>query len=76
MLFHFPGRRGEFPRPRAEEAKPRSSASLDLQPPVAPNGHFVSSRREKTPHVLQLVHESQNRVGKLTLTHKELRGFF
>lgn len=56
MLFRFPGRRGEFPRLRVEEAK-----SLDLQPPVAPNGHFVSSRREKTPRVL---HGSQNAVGK------------
>lgn len=43
MLFSFPGRRGEFPRVRAEEAKLVGSASLDVQPQVGPNGHFVSS---------------------------------
>lgn len=59
---------GSFPDPGRRR---RSRASLDLQPPVGPNGHFVSSRREKTPHVFQLAHESQNVVGKLILTHKE-----
>lgn len=75
MLSHFPGRRGEFPRPRVEEVKERGSAGLDLQPPVGPNGHFVSGRPEKTPHVFQLVHESQKIAGKLLLIHKEVLFF-
>lgn len=57
-----------------EEAKPRGGAGLDLQPPVGPNGHFVSSRREKTLDVFHFILEGQNSPFQIGLRPSLLAG--